>query len=48
VPPVVAPPPGNPRFSGLDALRGMAAIAVVVTHCGAYTSNLGGSPVALV
>ena len=40
VPLAVAPPPGNPRFGGLDALRGMAAIAVVVTHCAAYTNNL--------
>ena len=42
MPPAVAPPPGNPRFGGLDALRGMGAVAIVVTHCAAYTQNLHG------
>jgi peptidoglycan/LPS O-acetylase OafA/YrhL len=30
--PTVAPPPGNPRFPLLDALRGLAALSIVVTH----------------
>jgi len=29
VPPVVAPPPGNPRYRGMDGLRCIGAIAVV-------------------
>ncbi len=34
-PDVVAPPPGHPRFAGMDALRAFAAIAVLVSHVGA-------------
>ncbi len=33
-PPVVSPPPHNPRFPLLDSVRGVAALAVVVTHIG--------------
>lgn len=44
VPPVVAPPPGNPRFGGLDALRGMGAISIVFAHCAAFTDNQGSAP----
>ena len=32
VPPAVAPPPGNPRFPLLDALRAVAALSVLVHH----------------
>jgi peptidoglycan/LPS O-acetylase OafA/YrhL len=38
-PPVVAPPPGHPRFPLLDALRAIAVLAVLLTH----TSFLSGS-----
>ncbi|MFA4929829.1 MAG: acyltransferase [Patulibacter sp.] len=30
--PAVTPPPGQPRFAGLDALRAFAVIAVVICH----------------
>ena len=32
VEPVVAPPPGNPRFPLIDSLRAIAALSVLVTH----------------
>ena len=32
VEPVVAPPPGNPRFPLFDGLRAIAVISVVITH----------------
>jgi peptidoglycan/LPS O-acetylase OafA/YrhL len=32
VEPVVAPPPGNPRFPLVDSLRGLACLAVITTH----------------
>jgi peptidoglycan/LPS O-acetylase OafA/YrhL len=32
VEPVVAPPPGNPRFPLFDSLRAIAALSVLVTH----------------
>lgn len=38
VEPVVAPPPGNPRFPLVDGLRAVAALSVVVFH-GAYLSG---------
>jgi peptidoglycan/LPS O-acetylase OafA/YrhL len=50
--PAVAPPPGNPRFPLLDAMRALAALAIVLTHTagvsdfntdnalGAYTARL--------
>ena len=42
-PPVVAPPPGHPRFPLVDALRAIAAIAVVIVHAGGLTvTPLGG------
>jgi peptidoglycan/LPS O-acetylase OafA/YrhL len=31
-PPVVAPPPGHPRFPLVDSLRALAALAVVLAH----------------
>jgi peptidoglycan/LPS O-acetylase OafA/YrhL len=38
-PPVVAPPPGHPRFPLLDSLRAIAVVCVLLTH----TSFLSGS-----
>jgi peptidoglycan/LPS O-acetylase OafA/YrhL len=38
-PPVVAPPPGHPRFALLDSLRAIAVLCVLLTH----TSFLSGS-----
>jgi peptidoglycan/LPS O-acetylase OafA/YrhL len=50
--PALAPPPGNPRFPLLDAMRAFAALAIVMTHTagvtqfntdnplGAYTARL--------
>jgi peptidoglycan/LPS O-acetylase OafA/YrhL len=32
--PVVAPPPGHPRFPLFDALRAFAALGVLVSHAG--------------
>lgn len=32
VEPVVAPPPGNPRFPSFDGLRAIAVLSVLVTH----------------
>jgi peptidoglycan/LPS O-acetylase OafA/YrhL len=32
--PVVAPPPGNPRFPLMDSLRAIAALSVLLTHTG--------------
>lgn len=40
VPPVVAPPPGNPRFPLMDSMRGIAALSVVVVHA-AILSQIG-------
>jgi peptidoglycan/LPS O-acetylase OafA/YrhL len=37
-PDVVAPPPGHPRFPGLDSLRAIAALGVLVSHA-SYTSS---------
>jgi peptidoglycan/LPS O-acetylase OafA/YrhL len=37
-PEIVAPPPGHPRFPGLDALRAIAALGVLLSHA-AYTSG---------
>jgi peptidoglycan/LPS O-acetylase OafA/YrhL len=36
-PPVVAPPPGNPRFPLVDSLRAIAALAVLADHAGFLT-----------
>jgi peptidoglycan/LPS O-acetylase OafA/YrhL len=33
-PPVVAPPPGHPRFPLLDSMRAIAVLCVVLTHTG--------------
>ncbi|HEY2635805.1 MAG TPA: acyltransferase [Solirubrobacteraceae bacterium] len=35
--PVVAPPPGNPRFPLMDALRAIAALSVLVGHVAGLT-----------
>jgi peptidoglycan/LPS O-acetylase OafA/YrhL len=40
--PVVAPPPGNPRFPLMDSLRAIAALSVLVTHTG-FLSGANGS-----
>jgi peptidoglycan/LPS O-acetylase OafA/YrhL len=37
-PDVVAPPPGHPRFAGLDSLRAIAALGVLLSHA-SYTSS---------
>jgi peptidoglycan/LPS O-acetylase OafA/YrhL len=37
-PDAVAPPPGHPRYPGLDALRALAALGVLVSHA-SYTSG---------
>jgi peptidoglycan/LPS O-acetylase OafA/YrhL len=42
VSPALTPPPGNPRFAGVDALRGVAILMVVVCH----TTQLPGTPTA--
>lgn len=34
VPVALAPPPGNPRFAGMDGLRGLACISVIWWHSG--------------
>jgi peptidoglycan/LPS O-acetylase OafA/YrhL len=39
-PPVVAPPPGHPRFPLLDSLRAVAAIGVLLNHA-AFVSGAG-------
>lgn len=36
VPEVVAPPPGNPRFALMDAVRAIAAMTVLVYHVGFF------------
>jgi peptidoglycan/LPS O-acetylase OafA/YrhL len=41
VEPVVAPPPGNPRFPLFDGLRAVAAIAVLVFHAAFFAGALG-------
>jgi peptidoglycan/LPS O-acetylase OafA/YrhL len=38
--PAVAPPPGNPRFPLFDSLRGLAVLAVVVSHVFIFTTAL--------
>jgi peptidoglycan/LPS O-acetylase OafA/YrhL len=38
--PVVAPPPGHPRFALVDSLRAIAAISVLLTHTGFATSAI--------
>jgi len=43
VPEVVAPPPGNPRFPLMDALRALAALAVLVSHVAFVTGVDRGS-----
>lgn len=42
VEPVVAPPPGNPRFPHVDGLRAIAALSVLVYHT-AYSSGATGA-----
>jgi peptidoglycan/LPS O-acetylase OafA/YrhL len=43
-PDALKPPPGNPRFPLFDSLRGLAALAVVLTHVG-LASGANGSAV---
>lgn len=40
--PVVAPPPGNPRFPHVDALRAIAALSILVYHT-AYSAGATGA-----
>lgn len=40
--PVVAPPPGNPRFPHVDGLRAVAAVSVLVFHT-AFTTGATGA-----
>ncbi|HYI80543.1 MAG TPA: acyltransferase [Thermoleophilaceae bacterium] len=42
VDPVVAPPPGNPRFPHVDSLRAIAALSILVYHT-AYSSGVTGA-----
>jgi peptidoglycan/LPS O-acetylase OafA/YrhL len=42
VDPVVAPPPGNPRFPHVDSLRAIAALSILVYHT-AYSSGATGA-----
>jgi len=42
VEPVVAPPPGNPRFPHVDGLRAIAALSVLVYHT-AYSAGATGA-----
>ena len=35
--PALTPPPGNPRFPLLDAMRALAALAVLLTHASGIT-----------
>jgi peptidoglycan/LPS O-acetylase OafA/YrhL len=42
VDPVVAPPPGNPRFPHVDGLRAIAALSVLVYHT-AYSAGATGA-----
>ena len=41
-PPVVAPPPGNPRFPHFDGLRAIAAISVLLFHTIVFTDYFPG------
>ena len=41
-PPVVAPPPGNPRFPHFDGLRAIAALSVLALHSAVYTDYFRG------
>ena len=43
VEPVVAPPPGHPRFPLIDALRGGAALFIVVAHGVALSGGIDGT-----
>ena len=36
--PALAPPPGNPRFPLLDAMRALAALSIVATHTAGVTN----------
>jgi peptidoglycan/LPS O-acetylase OafA/YrhL len=36
-PPIVAPPPGHPRFPLLDSMRAIAVLCVVLTHTGSLS-----------
>ena len=39
-PPVVAPPPGHPRFPLFDSLRAIAALGVMVAHVGFFAGAI--------
>jgi peptidoglycan/LPS O-acetylase OafA/YrhL len=42
--PALAPPPGNPRFPLLDAMRAFAALAIVMTHVSGVTNFNSDNP----
>jgi peptidoglycan/LPS O-acetylase OafA/YrhL len=42
-PPIVAPPPGHPRFPLLDAVRAIAVLCVLLTHTGSLSGLNDGS-----
>ena len=42
-PAALAPPPGNPRFPGLDGMRALATASVLIFHVGLHSDTLGSS-----
>ncbi len=44
-PPALAPPPGQPRFPHVDAVRALAALGVVAVHVAAFSGLTATSPV---
>lgn len=44
VPGTVAPPPGHPRFPLIDALRALAALAIVLVHTAIFAGVFSGAP----
>ncbi len=44
VEPIVAPPPGHPRFPLIDALRALAALAIVLVHAAIFSGVFTSAP----
>lgn len=44
VPAIVSAPPGHPRFALLDALRALAALAIVLVHAAIFSGVLRSAP----